>query len=145
MTEYRNYFVDIDGALVDVLEDGVKSCACYVSNIILDVKDYKLIKEGHCTVDSTICDMKRSGWLTIDKCRPGAIIVWEEMLHATGNTCGHIGFYFSNKQAISHRDDTRTPRPHHYTYGTKNGKPVRKIEAIYWHPLLDKMKKITQP
>ena len=43
----------------------------------------------------------------------------------------HIGFYDGNNEAISNDSKSGTPQKHHWTYGEKDGKPVRKIIAVY--------------
>jgi hypothetical protein len=134
---YRQYFVEIDGKMVDILEDGQLSCSRHTSNIILP---FALVKERHCTVRGLIRDMIiDSGWylIPIERRKIGAILLWEPELHPSGRTTEHIGFLVWDGLAISHRDDTRTPRIHHWTYGIKKyGSPVRRVKAIYWHDRL---------
>jgi len=132
--DYRQYFVEIDGQKIDLLENGQLSCAHYVSNVLLG---FALVKEGHCTVISTIKDMLVSGWQSIKEPRSGSVLLWEKQLQASGRVTIHIGFYIMDGLAISHRDDIRAPRIHHWTYGTKeDGTPVRKVQKIYWHDRL---------
>lgn len=137
-TAYRRYFVWRQGQCEDILEDGQLSCAYYLSNILAK---FGLIRSGHCTVKSTIRDMViDSGWYPVNKPGVGAALLWEPEFHPqSGRTTEHIGFYIFDfvNLAISHRDDIRAPRVHHWTYGVnKDGSPVRRVKAIYWHDRL---------
>jgi len=40
---------------------------------------FKLIKNVHTTVNSTVKDLQKSGWKLIKKPKVGSIIVWEEI------------------------------------------------------------------
>ncbi|MFH0891446.1 MAG: hypothetical protein V1867_01560 [Candidatus Falkowbacteria bacterium] len=119
-------------AIVDATEDGNIACAFYLSSVLLL---FGIIKEKHLTVKSTVADMEKSGWIKIKRPRVGSVIVWEPKLQTSGRVTRHIGFYIGKGTAISHRDDTRTPREHQWLY--KDEGETRKVEAIYWHPYWD--------
>lgn len=130
---FRNFYACIDGRKIDVMKNGGLSCAFFVSSLLSIIG---LTQATHGTVESTIEDMKRSGWKPVKKLAPGSIIVWEEKKEHK-----HIGFYIGNDKALSNSSRKRSPAIHHFAYGIKNGKPVRKIGAIYWHPKLSGGKK----
>lgn len=116
---------------IDILRNGRFSCAVFVSWIL---KIFDLIKEGHATVDGTLRDLKKSGWYRIKKPKLGAVLVWEPWKFNNSEFHKHIGFYFGNNKAVSTSYRRKgTPIIHHWTYGTKNGKPKRRIIEILWH------------
>ena len=129
---FRNFYAHADGKRMDVMRNGDLSCAFFVSSVLSTLA---LGKATHGTVDSTVKDMKQSGWNPSKKLVSGSILVWEEKKrHA------HIGFYIGNEKAISNSSKKGSPAIHHFTYGVKNGEPARKIEAIYWHQKLSSKK-----
>jgi hypothetical protein len=131
---FRNAFFIINGKKMDVLRDGDLSCAVYVSSILRLVD---LIPEAHATVKGTVKAMERAGWRPIKKPKIGSIIVWGPKTFKKINEAhSHIGFYIGNEKAISNSSKKRSPSIHHWTYGAKQGKPIRKIETIYWHEKL---------
>lgn len=126
---FRNCFALVNGKKVDVMKNGDLSCALFVSSLLSILN---LTQAPHGTIESTIKDMEQSGWKPVKKLVPGSIIVWEEKKEHK-----HIGFYIGNDKAISNSSKRKSPATHHFTYGVKNGKPVRNIEAIYWHKKLN--------
>jgi len=124
---FRNSYAKVNGKKTDILKNGEFSCAFYVSSILIL---FKLINEIHATVNGAIRDLKQLGWSASGWKKPkiGSVIVWEE----NHNFHKHIGFYIGDNQAISNDKNKKTPIIHHWTYGTKNGKPVRKIINMYW-------------
>jgi len=116
----------------DVLENGRLSCAAYASGILVL---NGLIKKPHATIKSTIEDMKKSGWLEIDKPKIGAVFIWKVAPWSEGHK--HIGFYVGNKKAISNNDKQKIPILHHWTFGQKYKKHKREIESIWWHDALN--------
>lgn len=126
---FRNLFVEIDGRKTDAAKNGLLSCSLFASTVLVI---FKLINEIHATVRSTIIDMEDLGWYKIRKPRIGAILLWEKK-----DDHKHLGFYMSARKAISNNSQNRLPSWHHWTFGIKNGRPVRKVEAIYWHKRLD--------
>ena len=128
---FQNAYALVSGKKVDVAGGGVDSCAVFASSVLVM---FGLIKKRHATVSGTMKDMEKSGWIEIKKPKMGAILIWgpwEESSH------WHIGFYTKNKKAISNDWKKRTPSQHHWTYGTKNGRPKRPIKSIWWHKSLD--------
>jgi hypothetical protein len=130
---FQTLWAELDGKKKDITNKGNLSCAVFVSAILLW---FGLIKEKHATVDSTIKDMKEFKWKRIKKPRIGSILVWEDLEFDDGPH-SHLGFYIGENQAISNSLKLKTPAKHHWTYGTKNKQPKRKVIAIYWHPRLN--------
>lgn len=126
---FRNFYARVDGKKTDVMKNGDLSCAFFVSSLLSILG---LAETTHGTIESTIKDMKQSGWKSVKKLASGNIIVWEEKKEHE-----HIGFYIGNNKALSNSSTKKSPAIHHFTYGVKNSKPVRKIEAIYWHKKLN--------
>jgi hypothetical protein len=131
---FRNFFMEIDGAKIDATRDGIVSCAFFVSNVVHMFP--KLITQPHLTVASTVKDLKENGWAEISEPRLGAILIWEPKLIADSMN-SHIGFYIGDDKAVSNFYETGTPVEHHWTYGTENGLPVRKVEMILWNAALE--------
>ena len=122
---FQNVYALVNSKKTDLTKKGNLSCALYVSSIL---KVFDLIKNIHLTVDSTIENMKKSGWqeVKLSKIKPGDIIVWAEK-----NNHQHIGFFIGNKKAVSNNSKTKKIANHHFTF---NGQ--RKIEKILTHKLL---------
>lgn len=127
---FRNLYAEVDGTKVDILDNGGKSCALFVSAILFL---QKMISDVHSTVTGTQNDLIKSGWKEIEAPRPGAVLVWEKKLAPDGIAHAHIGFFMGNDEAISNDSNgTGFIIKHHYTY-----EGTRKIEKIYWHPELE--------
>ena len=125
---FRNLYAKVNGKKTDITANGELSCAFYVSSILLL---FKFIKEGHATVDSTVKDLKQSGWKKIKKPKIGSIIVWEKKDFGNNNIHKHIGFFIGNNKAVSNSYKLCYPVEHHFIF---NGK--RKIELILWNQKL---------
>lgn len=123
----HSYVCDEFGKEYDVLEDGVLSCAFFVSSVL---KMFNLINEQHATVDGAVRDLLASGWQEIDSPEIGAVIVWGLSKNPNGEEHTHIGFYMGEDMAISNSSIEHTPKRHHYTYGVEN---PREITQILWH------------
>ena len=136
---FRNFYAKINGQKKDVLENGELSCAFFASAIL---HLFQLIKEPHRTVVSTIKDMEESGWYKIKKIKPGSVLMWEDLESSDKGEVRkfhkHLGFYIDGDKAVSNSSRLGRPKIHHLTYGIRGGKPVRRIETIYWHKKLDK-------
>lgn len=134
---FRNSYAKINGKKTDILKNGMLSCAFFVSSILVL---FKLIKEIHVTVNGTIRDLKKSGWKSASggkKPRIGSVLVWEKIDFGNKNFHKHIGFYIGNNKAISTNSLKKgQPRIHHWTYGIRRNKPIRKVELIYWNKKL---------
>jgi hypothetical protein len=125
---FRNLYVLRGKRKIDATEDGELSCAFFVSNLLLI---WGLISEGHATIKSTIKDMQKNGWkkISLEKIRPGDVIVWEDKKSERRRHHSHVGFFIGKKEAISHSDGVKAISAHHWTYDDK-----RKIIAAYRHP-----------
>jgi hypothetical protein len=133
---YRNLYALVDGERKDIAHDGELSCAIFASSILAL---FKLIAEQHATVNGTERDLLASGWVKIDEPRDGAVLVWEEISSDDPSVAAmhkHIGFYVGNDEAVSNSKTLKAANLHHWTFGTKNGAPVRAVEAIYWNEKL---------
>ncbi len=134
---FRNLYFEIEGSVVDVLNDGDLSCATYVTTILYI---FGLIKERHTTVIATIDDISRSGWFEIKDPRKGALILWgyKKKDNGTQGKHRHVGFFIDNETAISNDSSTRVIAKHHPTFGTfPNGEVRRDILAYYWNDNLN--------
>lgn len=137
---FRNLYAYVDGKKIDMTKDGSLSCSRFVSSILYL---FKLCNDVHVTVDGAVKDMELAQWKKIEKPRPGAVLVWEEKetIDQDGDVYPHhrhIGFYIEKNKAISTPFKKGQPILHHWTYGIKNGQPVRKVEQIFWNKKLDK-------
>ncbi len=132
---FRNLYASVNGKRKDVLENGALSCAAYASSILYL---FKLTADTHATVKGTAADLEKSGWTKIKKPREGTVLVWESKKFGNGNAHKHIGFYIGKNKAISNSYKKHRPILHHWTFGAKNGRPVRKVEQIFWNKKLDK-------
>ncbi|MCX6813984.1 MAG: hypothetical protein NT078_02130 [Candidatus Azambacteria bacterium] len=117
------------------MKNGGLSCARFVSSLLYL---FKLIKDMHATVNGIVKDLKQSGWKKIKKPKIGSILVWEKIDFGNKDFHKHIGFYIGNNKAISTSSPKKgQPVIHHWTYGIKRNKPVRKVEAIFWNKKLN--------
>jgi len=132
---FRNSYAKINNKKTDILQNGNLSCAFFISSILVL---FKLIKEIHGTVDGTVRDLEQSGWQKITKPKIGSVIVWEKIDFGNKDFHKHIGFYIGNNKAISNSSKWKYPTIHRWTYGIKENRPVRKIEAIFWNKKLDR-------
>lgn len=126
---WRNFYAKVNGRETDITQNGNLSCAFFVSTLLVT---FSLIKRIHATVKGTIKDLKKSGWRMIKNPRKGSILIWEAKKEDDGKSYEHIGFYMGDKTAISNSSRVGKPVLHHWTFGVKNGAPVRKIKAIFW-------------
>ncbi len=132
---FRNFYAKVDGKKTDIMKNGDLSCAWFVSSLLYL---FKLIKDAHATVNGTIKDLQQSGWKKIKKPKIGSVIVWEKIDFGNKDFHKHIGFYIGNNKAISTSNSKKgQPIIHHWTYGIKRNKPVRKVKAIFWHKKLN--------
>lgn len=130
---FQTLWAEVDGEKQDVTQGGELSCAAFVSSILYM---FELLEGRHATTASTVKDLERSGWRRIEEPREGGILVWEDKKFVDGYY-PHIGFYMGDEIAISNSNEKRMPQEHHWTYGENEGKSVRKVVAIYWHPRLN--------
>lgn len=127
---FKNFYATINGKKKDIMRNGDLSCAFFVVSSILSL--FKLIKGRHGTIQSTIEDLRKSGWKTIPKPKAGSVFVLEKVIFENGEVSKHIGFYIGKNTAISTNSTTECIYAHHFTF---NGK--RKIEMIFWNDKLD--------
>lgn len=125
---FRNLYAKVNGGKTDIVKNGDLSCALYVSSILFL---FKLIKEVHATVDSTVKDLEKSGWKKIKKPKIGSVVVWDKINFRNNETHKHIGFFIGGGMAISNNYKLGYPFLHNLNF---NGK--RKIELILWNPKL---------
>lgn len=125
---FRDVFADVNGKRTNVTRHGTLSCASFVSGILTM---FGCIQRMHTTVDGMVRDLEHSGWKRIRRPRAGCVLVWEERI---GHK--HIGFSIGNNKAISNSTARSVPVAHHWTFGTREGKPVRRVTALYWLPRL---------
>lgn len=123
---FRNFYAKVNDKRGDIMRNGELSCAFYVSSILAL---FKLIKEVHGTIDSTVKDLKKSGWKEIGKPKIGSVLVWEKIDFGSNNIHKHIGFFIGGNKAISNSCKLGYPTEHHWTFGAK-----RKIEMVLWNP-----------
>ena len=126
---FRNLYAEVKGKEQDILRNGDLSCAFYVAMLL---HQFRLIAEPHATVAGLVRDLQRSGWVKSDKVVPGAVVLWEEEAHKSGERHAHVGFVIDGMTAVSHSDNERVPVEHHLTFGSnKDGSPKRSITTIY--------------
>lgn len=133
---FRHLYATVDGVETDLLGDGIKACAYFVSFVLCP---FKLLPAPHATVLGLQKGLLANGWQQVDRApREGEVVVWEKAAQAGGELHLHSGFYVGDDVAISHVDRTRTPQEHHVTFGVndEDESPKRKIIAVYTHPFL---------
>lgn len=134
-TMFRHLYANVDGVEKDILDDGLKSCAYYVSFILCP---FNLLQAPHATVKGLRTGLLLNGWTEVSQePREGEVVVWEEAAQAGGEMHFHAGFCMGDGTAISHVDRTRTPQEHHLTFGlNEDDSPKRKIISVYTHSFL---------
>lgn len=142
---FRNFYIEKDGIERDALEEGKISCAVLVSSILYlqnssleFLKKTNWIKFVHANVPSATEDMFACGWHEIKELKPGAVIIWEARLGRDDNLMHqHNGFCISETEAISNDSrGTGFPWRHDIYRPSSVDLNTRKIEKIYWHPVL---------
>lgn len=127
---FRNIFVESENSEEDILGDGKRSCAYFVSSVLMIFNLIDNKKAPHAKVEGLLKNMEDFGWEKIDEdnLKAGDIIVWENF-KGEGDRyfTDHLGFYIGDDVVISNDSKKRYPIEHHYTY---NGK--RKIISC-WH------------
>jgi len=124
---FRSSCGRLAGRAVDLTRSGRLSCAFYVSSVL---RIFGLIKEQHTTVDGAVRDLRSSGWRQVKTARPGDVLVWTAVAGKNG-VHEHIGFLIAPGVAVSNSARSRLPVKHHWTYGVRVGRPIRRIVAIY--------------
>ena len=120
---FRNFYVETtEQGEFDALADGTYSCAFYVSSVLTL---FKKLQGIHATVQSTITDLKESGWQEATQSKAGDVLVWEAIQFDDGPN-EHIGFSIGAGRAISTSLSQRAPIEHDETFDG-----ARKIEQIF--------------
>lgn len=118
--KYRNFYV----GEVDVLVDGKRSCAKFVSEVL---KHFDLVSTPHATIKSTIQDMEDFGWMEIpfSSIEPGDVVVYDENV----NNRNHLGLYIGNGRVVSNSTKERVIKFHDYEFdGTRK---IIKVLALF--------------
>ncbi len=136
---FRRLYARVGEEPQDLLDNGLKSCAFFVSTV-LSMPNFALLTFPNATVVGLMRSLEAKSWKKIDQpSRPGEILIWENMKQADGEDHLHAGFFWGEERAISHVDSTRTPQEHHLTFGiNEDGSPKRKLIAVYTHEFLKK-------
>lgn len=130
---WQTVWADIDGVKTDVTQGGIKSCAFFVSSIL---KNFDFIKKTHATVNSTIKDIKESGWTNIKSPKAGAVVVYEGIKFEDGEINEHIAICVSDTEAVSNSYIKKVPVIHSINMEYE-GKPRKITEMLYNSELLN--------
>ncbi len=126
---FRNFYVQTQSrGEFDALGDGYDSCAFFVSAVLVI---FKKLADFHGIVDSTIEDLKKSGWQEVDEPKPGDVLVWEPKEFPEGPSM-HIGFYIGDSKAISSSIKTKTPVEHEMNFGEGKRKIINIFRIENW-------------
>jgi len=125
---WQTVWADIDGVKTDVTEGGIKSCAYFVSGIL---KNFDFVKKTHATVNSTIKDLKESGWEMISNPKAGAIVVYEAIEFDDGQSNEHIAICIDDTKAVSNSYTEKIPVIHDIEMSFDNN--PRKITHILYN------------
>jgi hypothetical protein len=131
---FQNFYGTINGKPKDLVKNGNLSCAFFVSTLL---HFFKLINDPHLTVAGLIKDMESSEWTKVRNSKMGDILIWEPVDFGSGINHAHVGIFVGQNKAISNNSKTSKPVRHHFTFGTKAGKPKRRITAVYRHRLVN--------
>ncbi len=126
---FRNFYATVRNRKVDLLRNGELSCAFTVTMILSGLG---LLNGAEITVNRAVKAMKEAGWKTIKNPRPGSVLVWEPVDSGKRDIHRHIGFYLGKEKAMSNSTKRGYPAIHHWTFGTKNKQPKRRVELILW-------------
>ncbi|MEX0869944.1 MAG: hypothetical protein WDZ39_00770 [Candidatus Spechtbacterales bacterium] len=129
---FSEMYLNIDGEVKEVSENGRWACATYVSSVLTM---FNLLKERHATMEGLMRGMNESGWYEISEPRDGAIIWWDVTPESEGHE--HAGFYVGDNKAISNSWLKKVPVVHNWRSGTTDGEPSRPVKSIWWHDKLN--------
>lgn len=129
-TVWQHYYAKIDGHKHDIMEGGGNACAWFVSGILTM---HKLIESSHATVDSTVNDLRNSGWIDIQEPQPGAVILYGSVTFEDGSEHTHLAFYLGDDKAVSTSYTELVPVVHDWRYRDHS---EREVTAIFWKPEL---------
>lgn len=116
-----------DGKVVDIMDDGMYSCAFFVSSVLYL---FGMIDTPHATVESTRESMEQdSRWSTVDggEIEKGDVVFWEKIQFDDGSENAHVGFAISNTEAVSTDYKQKMIARH----PLKSETVSRNIEAVY--------------
>jgi hypothetical protein len=131
---FQNFYGTINGKPKDLVKNGNLSCAFFISTLL---HFFKLINDPHLTVAGLLKDMEASNWQKVRHAKIGDILIWEPVDFGSGINHAHVGIFVGQNKAISNNSKTGKPVRHHFTFGTKAGKPKRRIVTIYRHHLIN--------
>jgi hypothetical protein len=123
---FRNVYFNVNGKKTDLAENGNLSCAVFVSSILFLLK---LIKDVHITVESTLKDLKKTGWIETQNPKHGCILIWAKKDFGNGGIHRHIGFCINKRKAVSNNSQYGYPTEHNLI--KYDG---RKVELILENP-----------
>ncbi|MCA9362962.1 hypothetical protein KC851_01455 [Candidatus Kaiserbacteria bacterium] len=131
---YRNVHIDRQaGGQIDVTDNGDLSCAYFVSSVL---RHFHLIEGGfYTTIDFTVEDMLRSGWVESLRPAAGVVVVWSSKMCSDGPH-RHIGICVDCEWAVSNCPVGRSPRKHGVYELLTEGGALREVDAFYTHPKL---------
>lgn len=130
---FRTFYAKVDGRRRDIMRGGELSCAFYLSSVLTMLG---LLRRVHGTVDGALRDLAESGWRRISRPRAGSVLLWEAVRFPDGELHRHLGFSLGGRRAVSNNSRRGVPVLHHWTFGRRGGRPVRRVEAILWHKKL---------
>jgi len=126
---FKNLFVLKDGESIDILDGGDLSCSFFVSGVL---SYFNLVKAPHATVSGLVRDLEESGWTKTEKPKEGDIVVWEAQAQTGDELHKHVGFYISEREAISNSFIKKVPALHHITF-----EDTRKVEVLYTNSIIN--------
>lgn len=129
---WSQYYADIDGVKTEIVHDGARACAYFVSSVL---RTFNLIELVHMTVPSVLRDMVQFGWTKIDSPRAGAIVAYENIV-IEEEIFPHIGICIATDEVISNSDKAGAPVRHELTMTNSDGSE-RAIAGYYWHDQLE--------
>ncbi len=142
---FRNFYIAQDGVEKDALENGGLSCASFVTSVLYlqnqlleTLGKSAWIQAVRARVASAEKDLVAHGWHEISEYRPGAVLIWEHREGDSRVAHEHIGFCFSETEAISNDSrGTGFPFRHPVNQPSSVDMAPRKVEKILWHQALD--------
>jgi len=124
---FRQVYALQEGETIDITQDGMLSCAVYVSGVLVMTP---CLDQMAATVASLESCLKRCGWQATEVPSPGSVFIWAKALQADGGEHEHAGFVLDARWGMSHSDSERIPVKH------KLLSADRIVRTYYSHPLL---------
>jgi len=113
------------GEIKDILEDGMYSCAFFVSSILYIVE---AIDKPHATVKSIMKLFEEdNNWQKIDleNIEAGDVVFWEKIKFENGSENAHVGFVLNKQEAVSTDSKNKVVSRHPIVSEKRN------VEVIY--------------